>query len=78
MRQSLSVPYPGGILIDQGLGDKFLADQLNPALFEAACSAVSQPLTLRRHDRYDHGYFFIASFMDDHLAHHAQALAHPA
>ena len=73
MRQSVGVPYPGGILIDQGLGDKFLADQLNPALFEAACGAVGQPLTLRRHDRYDHGYYFIASFMNDHLAHHAKA-----
>ena len=73
MRQSVSAPYPGGILIDQGLGDKFLADQLNPALFEAACGAVGQPLTLHRHDRYDHGYYFIASFMNDHLAHHAQA-----
>ena len=78
MRQSVSVPYPGGILIDQGLGDKFLADQLNPALFEAACSTVGQPLTLRRHDRYDHGYYFIATFMRDHLAHHATALGLPA
>lgn len=75
MRQSVSLPYPGGILIDQGLGDKFLADQLNPAHFEAACSAVGQPLTLRRHARYDHGYYFIATFMCDHLAHHATALA---
>ncbi|MDO8319295.1 S-formylglutathione hydrolase [Rhodoferax sp.] len=75
MRQSQKAPYPDGILIDQGLGDKFLADQLNPALFEAACSAVGQPLTLRRHARYDHGYYFIASFMADHLAHHAKALA---
>lgn len=74
MRQSGGVPYPGGILIDQGLGDKFLADQLNPAVFEAACASVGQPLTLRRHDRYDHGYYFIATFMRDHLSHHAQAL----
>lgn len=74
MRRSTSAPYPGGILIDQGLGDKFLADQLNPAVFEAACAAVGQPLTLRRHARYDHGYYFIASFMADHLVHHATAL----
>ena len=74
MRQRGGVLYPGGILIDQGLGDKFLADQLNPAVFEAACAPVGQPLTLRRHDRYDHGYYFIATFMRDHLAHHAQAL----
>ncbi len=67
-------PYPGGILIDQGLDDKFLADQLHPHLFEAACSAIGQPLTLRRHAGYDHGYYFIQSFIDDHLRHHAQQL----
>lgn len=75
MGQSVGLPYPGGILIDQGLGDKFLADQLNPGLFEAACGAVGQPLTLRRHARYDHSYYFVATFMADHLAHHANALA---
>ena len=64
------------LLIDQGLGDKFLAEQLHPDLFEAACRAAGQPLTLRRHAGYDHGYYFISSFMADHLAHHAQALAH--
>ena len=68
-------PYPGGILIDQGLEDKFLADQLHPHLFEAACSAIGQPLTLRRHAGYDHGYYFIQSFVDDHLRHHALQLA---
>ena len=67
-------PYPGGILIDQGLADKFLADQLHPALFEAACASAGQPLTLRRHAGYDHGYYFIATFMADHLAHHARQL----
>ncbi|ASI67500.1 S-formylglutathione hydrolase [Diaphorobacter nitroreducens] len=67
-------PYPGGILIDQGLDDKFLADQLHPHLFEAACSAIGQPLTLRHHAGYDHGYYFIQSFIDDHLRHHAQQL----
>lgn len=70
-------PYPGGILIDQGLEDKFLADQLHPHLFEAACSAIGQPLTLRRHAGYDHGYYFIQSFIDDHLRHHAQQLGAP-
>ncbi|PZU39510.1 MULTISPECIES: S-formylglutathione hydrolase [Diaphorobacter] len=70
-------PYPGGILIDQGLDDKFLADQLHPHLFEAACSAIGQPLTLRRHAGYDHGYYFIQSFIDDHLRHHAQQLGAP-
>jgi S-formylglutathione hydrolase len=67
-------PYPGGILIDQGLADKFLAGQLHPHLFEAACTAAGQPLTLRRHAGYDHGYYFIATFMEDHLKHHARQL----
>ena len=67
-------PYPGGILIDQGLDDKFLADQLHPHLFEAACSAIGQPLTLRRHAGYDHGYYFVQSFVGDHLVHHARGL----
>lgn len=74
MRGQSAAPFPGGILIDQGLADKFLAEQLHPELFEAACARVGQPLTLRRHAGYDHGYYFIASFMADHLAHHAQAL----
>jgi S-formylglutathione hydrolase len=69
-----SAPYPGGILIDQGLADKFLAGQLHPHLFEAACASASQPLTLRRHPGYDHSYYFIATFMADHLAHHARQL----
>ena len=75
MAASTAVPYPGGILIDQGLADKFLPDQLMPALFESACVAAGQPLTLRRHAVYDHGYYFIASFMADHLKHHASQLA---
>jgi S-formylglutathione hydrolase len=69
-----AAPYPGGILIDQGLSDKFLAEQLYPQAFEAACAAVGQPLSLRRHDGYDHGYYFIASFVDEHLRHHAAQL----
>jgi len=76
MGQHTAAPYPGGILIDQGLADKFLAEQLHPHLFEAACTSAGQPLTLRRHAGYDHGYYFIASFMADHLQHHAQQLAH--
>ena len=67
-------PFPGGILIDQGLADKFLAEQLLPSAFESACAAVGQSLTLRRHDGYDHGYYFIASFIADHLRHHARQL----
>ena len=64
------VRFPGGILVDQGLADKFLPDQLNPDAFEAACRAAGQPLTLRRHPGYDHGYYFIATFMEDHLRFH--------
>ena len=62
------------MLIDQGKADKFLADQLHPHLLEAACAAAGQPLTLRRHAGYDHGYYFIASVIEDHLRHHAAAL----
>ncbi|MFT7775644.1 S-formylglutathione hydrolase [Roseateles sp.] len=79
MQAQASAPYPQGILIDQGLADKFLAEQLHPEAFEAACAAAGQPLTLRRHAGYDHGYYFIASFVDDHLRHHAaQLLSAPA
>ncbi|WP_310740944.1 S-formylglutathione hydrolase [Ideonella benzenivorans] len=68
-------PYPGGILIDQGLADKFLAEgQLQPEAFETACAAVGQPLTLRRQAGYDHGYYFVASMVEDHLRHHAAQL----
>lgn len=74
MQHQPVAPYPGGILIDQGLADKFLADQLHPQLLEAACAAVGQPLTLRHHAGYDHGYYFVQSFMADHLAHHAAGL----
>jgi len=75
MAQQTVAPYPGGILIDQGMADKFLAEQLHPEAFEAACAKASQPLTLRRHEGYDHGYYFISSFVDDHLRHHAAALS---
>lgn len=74
MRQQATVPYPGGVLVDQGLADKFLAEQLHPHELEAACAAVGQPLQLRRHAGYDHGYYFIASVIDDHLRHHAAQL----
>ncbi len=67
--------FPGTILIDQGLSDKFLNDQLRPELFEGACRAADQPVNVRRHAGYDHGYFFIATFMEDHLRHHAAMLA---
>lgn len=62
------------ILIDQGLADNFLEGQLKPELFEAACEKAGQKLTLRRHAGYDHSYFFISTFIEDHLRHHADAL----
>jgi S-formylglutathione hydrolase len=68
-------PFAGEILMDQGLADQFLTQQLKPELFEAACAASGQKLRLRRHEGYDHGYYFIQSFMADHLRHHAVALA---
>ena len=75
MSTQTSAPYPGGILIDQGLADKFLIEkQLLPEAFEAACAKAGQPLTLRRQAGYDHGYYFIQSFIDDHLRHHAAQL----
>ena len=62
------------ILIDQGLADNFLEEQLKPELFEAACAEAGQPLTVRRQEGYDHSYYLISTFMDDHIAHHARAL----
>ena len=62
------------ILVDQGLADQFLERELNPDLFEAACTHRGLQLELRRHAGYDHGYFFIATFVEDHLRHHAALL----
>lgn len=62
------------ILVDQGLEDQFLEVQLYPAAFEDACAGAGQALQLRRHAGYDHGYFFISSFIEDHLRHHAAQL----
>ncbi|MGV8893336.1 MAG: S-formylglutathione hydrolase [Burkholderiaceae bacterium] len=69
-----TTPYPQGILIDQGLNDQFLAGQLLPHVFEAACVTADQPLTLRRHPGYDHSYYFISTFIEDHLAFHSRNL----
>ena len=68
-------PYPQGILIDQGEADQFLATQLHPHLFAKACNDVGQPLTLRHHAQYDHGYFFVSSVIEDHLRHHNNQLS---
>ena len=62
------------ILIDQGLDDPFLEEQLKPELFEDACKTAGQSLNLRRHKGYDHSYFFIQTFIDDHLKWHAENL----
>ncbi|MEQ1518046.1 MAG: S-formylglutathione hydrolase [Usitatibacteraceae bacterium] len=71
LMRKLRKPFPKGILVDQGLGDKFFEQQqLRPELFEAACVEAGQPLTLRRHAGYDHGYYFISTFVHDHLAFH--------
>ncbi|NYZ61529.1 S-formylglutathione hydrolase [Luteimonas deserti] len=62
------------LLVDQGDADEFLDDQLRPQLLQAACEAVGHPLTLRLQPGYDHSYYFIASFIGEHIAHHAAAL----
>jgi S-formylglutathione hydrolase FrmB len=54
--------------------DEFLATQLKPELFEAACRRAGYPLAMRRHEGYGHGYWFISTFMGDHLRHHAEGL----
>lgn len=62
------------MLVDQGLADSFLEEQLKPETLEAAAAETSYPLTLRQHEGYDHSYFFISSFIEDHLRFHAQYL----
>lgn len=61
-------------LVDQGMADKFLGEQLHVDALDSACAQAGQPLMLRRHAGYDHGYYFIATFVADHLAHHARFL----
>lgn len=70
----LASPPAKPILVDQGLADQFLEQELHPQLLEEACAANGVDLRLRRHDGYDHGYYFISTFMDDHLRHHAAIL----
>ena len=74
LMRGVRTPIRNGLLIDQGLEDKFLAEQLKPGLFEEACASAGQPLTLRRHAGYDHGYYFVASVIEDHLRFHAQRI----
>lgn len=63
------------LLVDVGLDDPFLERELKPELLREACAAAGQPLTLRTHAGYDHSYYFVSSFMADHLAWHAARLA---
>ena len=70
----LGARFEGEILVDQGLNDAFLDKQLRIDEFDAVCRAAGQPLKLRRHAGYDHGYYFISSLIGDHIAHHARAL----
>lgn len=67
-----ALPYP--ILVDQGEADEFLAEQLLPEALQAAARQSGQQLTLRRHADYDHSYFFIATFIGDHIRFHAEQL----
>ena len=62
------------LLVDQGLADEFLENQLRPELLREACEAAGHPLELRLQPGYDHSYYFIASFIGEHLAHHAERL----
>jgi S-formylglutathione hydrolase len=66
------LPFP--ILIDQGSADSFLQDQLKPEIFVAACQQANQVLNFRMQEGYDHSYYFISTFMADHLKYHAQLL----
>jgi S-formylglutathione hydrolase len=62
------------LLVDQGLADKFLEEQLKSHLLKEACEKANHPLTLRMQEGYDHSYYFIATFIEDHIKHHAKAL----
>ncbi|HEX6839183.1 MAG TPA: S-formylglutathione hydrolase [Polyangia bacterium] len=66
--------FDGTIVVDQGTDDKFLAEQLAPEALREACAAAGQPLELRMRPGYDHSYWFIATFVEEHLRHHARAL----
>jgi S-formylglutathione hydrolase len=73
-RNAGDVSAYGKILVDQGLADAFLAEQLQPERLEAACAESGLSLELRRHEGYDHGYYFISTYIGDHLRHHAAEL----
>ncbi len=69
-----STAWRSPILVDQGTGDDFLTEQLKPELLKEACDGSSLPLTLRMQEGYDHSYYFMASFIGEHIAHHATIL----
>ncbi|NNU16082.1 S-formylglutathione hydrolase [Parvularcula sp. ZS-1/3] len=71
---ALKQPSEAEILIDQGLDDPFLSEQLLHGIFEDACQTSGQAYALRRQAGYDHSYYFISTFMDDHLRHHMEGL----
>jgi S-formylglutathione hydrolase len=66
--------FEGGILVDQGMADQFLAEQLHPDVLERNAQEAGHRVTVRRHEGYDHGYFFISTFVGGHVAHHARVL----
>ena len=73
-RRSGDVTAYDSIRVDQGADDPFLKEQLKPELLEAACKESGLPLDLRIHDGYDHGYYFISTFVEEHLRFHAKRL----
>ena len=75
MSECSGATYPDGILIDQGLADKFLSAQLYLKLFVAACERVGRPVQMRRNSGYNDGYYFISTFINDYLEHHARTLS---
>jgi len=62
------------LFVDQGTADNFFTEQLRTELLEEACKQANHPYTIRYQEGYDHSYYFIASFIEDHVVHHAQAL----
>ena len=66
--------HPRSIRVDQGASDPFLTEQLQPSRLEAAAKAAGQELELAVHEGYDHSYYFVASFLGEHLAFHAERL----
>jgi S-formylglutathione hydrolase len=73
-RRSGDVTRYDRILVDQGANDPYLVEQLKPELLQAACAESGLPLELRIHDGYDHGYYFISTFIEEHLSFHFERL----